>query len=402
MGGVTMKKFCAILALIFGLSMSGVAASAPLSSLDGTYWQVVSYSAEEISIDEYAADLFLWKNGAGYFRFSQASEENRYYGFRHAFDCRWTYEDGALTLTGLGSQSDKKYTASLNKGRLSIAYDGFLDEGFTIVMEQAPLPPDGAHWDVPDLFGTWRAVSVTDQNGARTSDYGILTSGPGGDDGQYVYTELSVYTTLLADYTLVTDRGSWVDFWTDMSIKRVSGALWEDCPNKAWHVELSGILSDMDGGEPVNVYATYADGKLLFMYDRESSLFVTFERLDINLQYDWHEWSEWYGDYYFEEFAPPDQNMVYNISITNDESNVEIDGFQTMARKKAWVVGNANYIEIVFDGYGDDDMFKSDYYIVGQLLLTFTRKGDEIITTWGRLEPILPENNAPGLYFKKK
>ena len=72
-----------------------------------------------------------------------------------------------------------------------------------------------------------------------------------------------------------------------------------------------------------------------------------------------------------------------------------------MERKRAWLAGGGNYIEIVFSDYGEDDMFQSGYRY-GEVLLTFTRKGDDIITNWGKIRPMLEENSAPGVYFEKE
>jgi hypothetical protein len=371
----------------------------------------MSHGAEGIGTDDYTADIFLWPDGSGYFRYSQASEENSYYGFRDAFDCRWTLEGGTLTLTGDETRSGTIFTGVLEQNRLTVLYDGFSGEALPIVMEQAAMPPHGAQWDVPDLFGTWRMMSLADHvNGIVDSNNGIFAAF---DTDLYVYSELSIYTTLLADYRLEIDGGDFGEMWNDLSVKRVEGAPWEGCGNDAWHVELTG--SGENDAPPL--CAAFADGKLLLKKkngrDADSffeSFTAVFERLDIDLQYDWHEWDEWIGDYYFYEYAPPDQNMVYGISITKHpewqvlSAYIEIDGFQTEIRQQARVVGNANYIELVCDSYltGLTDMdVSSNQFSDGEIILTFTRKGNDTYTAWGTLEPMLPDNSAPGIYFEK-
>lgn len=380
------------------------AALASVKSLGSTYWKAVAYGSEEMSLDEFTTEVFLWENGIGYFKIGQASEASRYYGFRHAFDCIWALEGNRLTLRGIGSRFDLVYTGVFDQGRLSLTYDRG-GEPITISMEQAAMPPYGTQWDVPDLFGTWRMVSFTfPSTGTVTSDNGLFTIF---NIGEYVYSELSVYTTLQAGYKQVTFDGH-IETASDLSVTRVPGPIWEGCANKAWHVK----LAKNGGKDEQPLYATFADGKLLFkrMIAADSSehpYTAVYERLDIDLQYDRHEWDQWIGDYHFDEFALPHQNMDYKMSIAkHPESSLlsvylEVDGSQTMTRKKARVVGNANYIEIVFDSSGDDDMFP-DSYLPGEIIVSFSRKGDELYTAWGRLKPMLPENNAPGRYFEKR
>ena len=142
--------------------------------------------------------------------------------------------------------------------------------------------------------------------------------------------------------------------------------------------------------------------------DVSKSFTAVFERVDIDLQYDWHEWNEWLGDYSFNEYAPHNQNMLYSISITKRPkwsvmtAQVEINGFQTETKCGAWVFGNANYLEIVYSSYLTEQMDASSPHPLvrnGQIMLAFSRKDDALVTTWGKLEPMLPENKVPGIYF---
>ena len=261
-----MKKVIVVLStILIGISVGAdIAASAQYESLAGTYWKAVAYGAEEIDIDDYTAEIFLWGNGAGYFRFSQASSESNFYGFRDALSCYWYLEGGKFRLNGAESRPNLTYTGTFDEGRLSISYDGFLGgETFTIVMERQDMP---------------------------------------------------------------------------------------SC-------------------------------------------------------------DEWIGEYSFDEFAPPNQNMDYKITITKHpewsflSAQIEIDGFQTMERKNALVVGNAEHIELVFDSYGEDDMdlaFPGNRYLKGEIVATLYRKSGDIFTAWGRLEPMLPENMVRGVYFVKE
>jgi hypothetical protein len=101
--------------------------------------------------------------------------------------------------------------------------------------------------------------------------------------------------------------------------------------------------------------------------------------------------------------------MEYRVSITEDfdwrlpSAYIEINGFQTEMAIQAWVFGNANYVEIVFDGDGyiEIDPKIRSLFRHGEIILSFTRDGDDIYTTWGRLQPMLPGNSGSGIYFEK-
>jgi len=118
--------------------------------------------------------------------------------------------------------------------------------------------------------------------------------------------------------------------------------------------------------------------------------------IDLNLD-------EWIGNYEFYEFAEPNINMVYTIIIYEDSdvyyADVSINGFQTMKRIRAQLTGNSKSIGLVFDKYLPDNVFES--LIPGDVLLTFSNSGSEIITEWIKLQPILSENKVEGFYFDK-
>ena len=78
----------------------------------------------------------------------------------------------------------------------------------------------------------------------------------------------------------------------------------------------------------------------------------------------------WIGDYTFSEFAPPNQNMFYRISIYKENGNyfakITIDGFQTIERLQAKVSGDDNSIKIFFSKYLPNNRFES--YVEGDIL----------------------------------
>lgn len=112
----------------------------------------------------------------------------------------------------------------------------------------------------------------------------------------------------------------------------------------------------------------------------------------------------WLGDYTFAEFAPPDINMFYNISIYKEydayRARVSIVGFQTLTRIQANVQGDGSSIAFVFEKYLPQNMY--DSYKPGDDLLSFEKKGSQLYTTWGKINAILKENQKPGNYFELK
>lgn len=383
------------------------------AQLGDTYWKAVEFSSG--APEGYQADLFLWEDGTGHFRLRpQGDEKFGHYAYTENFDCGWAFDDGKLALTSPESAARVLCEGAFEDGRLVLRYEneGF-DEAFSIFMAQAEMPPKGAQWDVTDLFGTWRMTSYTDlPDGTVVGKDGRFDHDP--DVSFYIYSDLSVYTTLLADYKMVIEETELYESWSDLSLTRVEGALWEGCGNDAWYVELAA--DDAEEAPPLAV--TFADGKLLLKRKDGAtidsfceSFTAVYERLDVDLQYDWHEWDEWVGKYTFGEFAPPNQTWEYTLTIGKISDAplfsvyLQVDGFQTQVRKWATATGNANYLEIVFNSYDDEDRdlaYENYSYSYGDLMLTLTRKGSDIYTTWVKLQPMLQSNAAPGIYFTKE
>lgn len=112
--------------------------------------------------------------------------------------------------------------------------------------------------------------------------------------------------------------------------------------------------------------------------------------------------SSWVGKYTFYEYAPPDQNMWYEISIYTENGNyyatVTIDGFQTNQRYKAEISGDEKAIDLVFSEYLPYNGF--ELYTKGDRLLSFEKKDSQVITYWGEMKPMLISNEEPGkTYF---
>jgi len=114
-----------------------------------------------------------------------------------------------------------------------------------------------------------------------------------------------------------------------------------------------------------------------------------------------NELTSWVGEYSFFEYSPPNQNLGYNITIYEDSgafyAKINIEGFQTLSNLIAIIQGDKNSITFVFDSYDGDNNFQP--YQQGDVLLTFERQNAGILTTWGKIIPMLPDQE-PGYYFE--
>lgn len=111
----------------------------------------------------------------------------------------------------------------------------------------------------------------------------------------------------------------------------------------------------------------------------------------------------WVGKYTFYEYAPPDQNMWYDISIYTENgkyyASVIIDGFQTMQRYKAEISGDQKAIDLLFSEYLPQNGFEP--YVKGERLLSFEKRDAQLITYWGEMKPMLTSNEESGKpYFE--
>ena len=217
------------------------------------YWKAVAFEGEYVA-DDLWADLFLWEDGAGYLRVSQATAESGYWGMRDIHDCLWTLEDGKLVLTEPGFALTEICVGTLEQGRLALDYEGLYGEPFTIIMTPASAPPFGAHWELPKLYGTWSMVSYSDASGEKQTlnepgknvASGIVCHPVGGFDYWMAEQDLTCdYYHVEMEFNL--GLGQYQD-----------GPIWGGCGNEAWHIELNGA-SDPDQRFTI----TYADGRLL-------------------------------------------------------------------------------------------------------------------------------------------
>jgi len=144
---------------------------------------------------------------------------------------------------------------------------------------------------------------------------------------------------------------------------------------------------------------------IIFAFLKESRITYTdnkaTDEANISLE-DASPLSTWLGEYSFSEYAPPDQNMFYSLTIYREGNNffgeLSIDGFQTMDRLLATVFGDENTIEIKFLQYLPDNIYEP--YEEGDVLFTLQKHESKLFTTWGKIKPLLFSNQKTGEYFQ--
>ena len=232
-------------------------------SLTGTYWKTVGFDGIEIETGDFWSDLFLWEDGTGCFRFSQATPASSFYGIHDVLECGWSLEEnGSLTLYEPGTKA-VVYAGTVADGALTIRYDGYTEE--FIEMEQAPMPPYGSHWSIPSLYGTWRMISYADAaSGSHPTAYYTLGDTDGFFASEITLNQVTGVHFWLAEPlggNIMLERGMGIGYRDDHDDTwqpYAQGPIWEGCMNEAWHVQLTG-----NSDPNVRFYATYADGKLL-------------------------------------------------------------------------------------------------------------------------------------------
>lgn len=119
---------------------------------------------------------------------------------------------------------------------------------------------------------------------------------------------------------------------------------------------------------------------------------------------------EWAGTYRFDEDGGKTAGgtvifIVHQLVVmeTDDglRATLQSNGYQTSKDLICTTKVKGNKLEIYFESYGEDNVFET--YSPGDLLLTLERrtvKGkSELLTWWGKFEPIVPEKPKTGKVF---
>ena len=94
---------------------------------------------------------------------------------------------------------------------------------------------------------------------------------------------------------------------------------------------------------------------------------------------------------------------MLNIYEENDVlyANLQADGLHILSRSTANVWCRGNEILIEFLDFYEEEEYNSVIYYEGDILLKLENQNGNIITSWGKLRPMLEQNVMPGEYFTK-
>jgi hypothetical protein len=138
-----------------------------------------------------------------------------------------------------------------------------------------------------------------------------------------------------------------------------------------------------------------------------SSLFIALFSLAANAQ------KEWLGSYAFDEDGGKTAGgtaifVAHQLDISESDdgliATLQSNGYQTSKDLLCTAKAEGGKLLIYFESYGENNIFEP--YRKGDLLLTLERKTvknkTEILTYWGKFEPIVPKNEKTGkVYFQK-
>lgn len=121
---------------------------------------------------------------------------------------------------------------------------------------------------------------------------------------------------------------------------------------------------------------------------------------------------EWLGSYVFDEDGGKTAGgtaifISHRINVVESDDGliamIESNGYQTSKDLVCTTKTAGGKLLIYFDSYGENNVFEP--YEKGDLLLTLERRPDkkspEILTFWGKFQPIVPKNEKTGkVYFQ--
>ncbi len=123
--------------------------------------------------------------------------------------------------------------------------------------------------------------------------------------------------------------------------------------------------------------------------------------------------NQWLGSYEFGEDGGKTAGgtmifISHQIDILESDDGliamIRSNGYQTSKDLIATTKIEGSKISFYFESYGEDNVFEN--YEKGDLLLTLEQKSEKgktnILTFWGKFQPVVPKNEKTGkVYFKK-
>ncbi|MFC3712043.1 DUF5991 domain-containing protein [Sphingoaurantiacus capsulatus] len=116
----------------------------------------------------------------------------------------------------------------------------------------------------------------------------------------------------------------------------------------------------------------------------------------------------WNGKYVFEEALGPNLTKTINLFVTHEltlsptDCRIKAQGYQTDETILCTAAPKGQGLELRFKSYGDGktvNKYGTKIYTVGEPLLTLSKPGGKLTTTWQSYTP--NKKSPPGAYFKK-
>lgn len=117
----------------------------------------------------------------------------------------------------------------------------------------------------------------------------------------------------------------------------------------------------------------------------------------------------WVGNYVYEEALGPNltktvnQFVTHRLSLTASDCRIKLQGLQTDEEIRCTAQPRGDAVELRFKSYGDGktvNKYGTKIYEVGQPLLTLSKRGDRLTTSWQNYR-MSTKKSPPGVYFKK-
>ena len=156
------------------------------------------------------------------------------------------------------------------------------------------------------------------------------------------------------------------------------------------------------------------DGRLKFIYYAGEERERTEEVVELyDMEKKKNMLDEWIGTYKFLESArhaaAPDlfDFWSYSIEIYREQREyyaaLDFTGHLLWIEGRAKVCGNEERIDLIFEQYSLGYVSSTAYFDEGDLLLSFEKEGEKLLTFWGEMKPALLQNESDGnIYFIKE
>ena len=169
-----------------------------------------------------------------------------------------------------------------------------------------------------------------------------------------------------------------------------------------------GIIWNVKYSFGENIAKTITEYNILKNYKMIDDCLAEYKDNYLEVQNNNAELVQWVGEYKFDEAAsgPPPMVMSYEIEIYEEEgkyfAEIEQIGQTTMAYIKAEVRGNKDEIYLLFNEYLPDNVW-GPLCEEGDILIKFAKEKGKLCTYWGKIAPLLNENEELGkVYFVKE